>query len=207
MKTKKILIDPGHSGMSVEKGYTTPGKRSPKGNDGIIYEGASNRAFAFNLCYRLSLLGIPVEVVNADTRDISLSQRVINVNNIVSAAPSDYLLISVHSNAVANPPAFVSATGMEIFTSVNAPENTTTIASTIATSLIADLPMVVWRRGDKNALFKRRNFNILLTKCPAVLLEILFMDGVSDYGLLTSPEFRVKVETAIVKALAKIAKP
>ena len=201
----KILIDPGHGGMSVENGYTTPGKRSPKGNDGVIYEGISNRAFAYNICYRLSLLGIKAEVLNADTKDVPLTQRVKRINDMVSSAPKDYLLVSIHSNAAPTPSSnspFVSATGIEIYTSANAPAYTVGIAHKIAKSLITDLPTVVWRYGNNWALHKEQNFEIIKrTRCPAVLLEVLFMNGVSDYGLLTSPEWRVKFESALVNAI------
>lgn len=203
----KILIDVGHGGINTN-GYTTASKRSPHGFRGTIFEGVSNRAFAFNIAYRLSLLGVPVEVVNADTPDIALHTRCQRINKIVGSDPKGHLLISLHSNAAPTPTGgvFTNATGMEIFAHTNAKPDTIEIAEHIAKSLIADLPDVVWRYGGNGIFHKTANFQILRkTVCPAVLLEVLFMNGIQDYERLTNPDYRVKLETAIVSALHKLS--
>ena len=203
----KILLDVGHGGIRTS-GYTTAGKRSPNGFRGTIFEGVSNRAFAFNIAYRLSLAGVQVEVINANNEDEALPTRRNRIKAITTINPKSFLLVSIHSNAAPTPTdsQFTNATGMEIYTHTNAKPDTVEIAEHIGKSLIADLPEVVWRHGNNNAINKTANFYILnRIACPAVLLEVLFMNGVQDYDRLTDPDYRLRLETAIVNALLKIA--
>ena len=205
----KILLDPGHGAYDIHKGYTTPGKRSPRGAKGIIYEGMSNRAFAFNVAYMLTLEDIDVEVINASTNDVPVEQRAMQVNKIIGTnKASEYLLISVHSNAAPTSPVntFTNATGLEIYTATTASARTTSIATKMAQSLKASLPEIVWRNGLAGSLVKQQNFTIIKkTRCPAVLLEILFMNGTQDYTLLASPQWRAQFESAFVKAIKDCA--
>lgn len=202
----RILLDTGHGGMGL-KGYTTDGKQSPAGAKGVIYEGVSNRAFAYNIAYRLSLLDVSCEVVNSDTKDIYLWQRCDKINALVSNSPKDHLLVSIHSNAAPAPISeFTAATGLEIYTHTDASPESIFCAEHIGKSLIKDLPNLVWRYGKFGAIHKTANFYILRrTICPAVLLEVLFMNGVQDYQLLTDPVYRVHLETAIVNSLYTLA--
>lgn len=201
----KILLDTGHGGIGLS-GYTTEGKRSPRGKNGVIFEGVSNRAFAYNIAYHLSLLGVSCEVVNAETNDVPLANRCKKINSLVATNPSKHLLVSIHSNAAPSPTnTFTTANGLEIYTHPKASELSVDCARHIGNCLIQSLPNLVWRY-ENWAINKTANFYILRhTICPAVLLEVLFMNGVQDYDLLTDPVYRVHIETAIVNALYTLA--
>lgn len=187
MTKLKFLIDAGHGGTLIDKGYVTPGKRSPHGARGVIYEGVSNRAFAYDLAYRLALAGRDVEVISDSTADTALSTRVKRVND-KPGPPSQYLLISIHSNAHRGE--FGPHGGSEIWTSVGETRSDE-YADKIAEALKVSYPDIRWRHSSCGRLSKEHNFTMVrATNCPAVLLEILFMDGRDDYDRLTDPDWR-----------------
>lgn len=196
--TLKFLIDAGHGGTTIEKGYVTPGKRSPAGKHGIIYEGVSNRAFAYDLAYRLSLAGRQVEVISDGTQDTSLSTRVRRANGMPGSA-KDYLLISIHSNAHLG--TFGQHGGFEIFTSVGETQSDV-YAEAIGEKLKAAYPDLRWRHGHAGKLTKEHNWTVIKgTSCPAILMEIGFMDGIGDYYRLTNHEWRNGFNTTLTQIL------
>ena len=68
------LLDAGHSGL-LGGVYSTPGKRSPKWEDGVYYEGVGNRDFVRHLKKELDYLGI-ASIIPYDTElDLDLNLR------------------------------------------------------------------------------------------------------------------------------------
>lgn len=203
MKHPIFLIDPGHGGTDIPNGYRTPGKRSPLGQRGVLFEGMSNRAFAHDIALYLSLAGRKVEIVADETQDTPLRQRVQRVAAICGNRPNDYLLLSIHSNALRGE--WGNHGGMEIWTSVGETKSDV-YAKAIAQDLKAAFhPDTPWRMGVAGQYDKEHNFTMIAsTPCPAVLLEVLFMDGIRDYERLTDPNWRMTFTQVLVSSLLKL---
>jgi N-acetylmuramoyl-L-alanine amidase len=197
----KILIDAGHGGYDIHAGYVTPGKRSHAGEKGTIFEGVSNRAFAHDLCYQLTLRGVDAEVLSPPTVDTPLAARVREINAKVNDDPSKYLLLSIHSNALAGVEG--DHGGFEMFTT-EGETLSDQYAHKIGSYLAPRYPTIPWRRGLKGKYDKEKDWYIIkYTRCPAILLELLFMDGRQDYEKLTNPQWRTQLITILADSLTR----
>lgn len=177
---KKILIDHGHGGL-IDGKYQTKGKRAAF--DGIeLYEGMVNRVQAHLLNYRLSMVGIPSEIIAPENEDISVRARIMRVNKIVAKSPNEYLLIPIHSNGHESE----QSHGWEIFTSHG--ETASDGYATVFEKYFRRLfPRFVVRRGLIGGM-KESNFGLLTaTRCPAVYIEDLFMTNKAEFLILTDP--------------------
>ncbi len=176
---KKILIDHGHGGL-IEGEYQTKGKRATH-NKKTLFEGACNRAQAHLLNYMLSLEGIKSEIIAPENEDTSLRARVMRVNKIVAKKPEEYLLISIHSNAFHNK----DVRGWEIWTSLGETFSDD-YAIPFHDRFVEAFEHVPIRKSvsgvDKDGKFRI----VMSTKCPALLIEDLFMTNPDDFKLLTS---------------------
>lgn len=187
-----VILDAGHGGL-IDGVYQTAGKRSPDWENGVLYEGVSNRAFMFQICEILKKNNVPFEIVHGGNDDIPLDKRVKIINKIGFDNPYAYL-ISIHSNAG-------GGTGFEFFTSIGE-----TRSDKIATRIDQFFKQsfgnsIAFRNdysdGDPD---KESNFYILSkTVCPAVLLELLFMDNRYDYNLLWDETVRAKISETIAE--------
>lgn len=179
------ILDNGHGGVIAGK-YVTPGKRSPDWDLGVLYEGAFNRWIINGVMEELDQIGFPYYHVSPEIYDVSLPTRVRRANQIFDR-DSDTYLLSIHANAG-------RGTGMEGYTSIGDSQ-----ADPICDIFLRDLqiwfPDSTMRYdfidGDRD---KESKFYILTqTKCPAILLELGFMDHLNDYRKLWSVEWRSRM--------------
>lgn len=193
------MFDAGHGGM-IGGNYTTPGKRSPNWCNGVLYEGMFNRWIVNKIIYRLDMEGIPYFHVSPEYYDVPLSTRVRRANKIYRDTGGKSYLFSVHSNAG-------GGTGFEAFTSVGQ-----TMSDLVATSFLEAIEeefcyefkmrFDYFSDGDKD---KERNYDILYkTVCPALLVELLFMDSKNDYMFLWSEKFHNRISRVLADRIAYI---
>lgn len=192
----KILIDPGH-------GVDTQGKRSPKGEFGVLREYAFNRAIARPLVDRLKKLGYDAELVVSEDEDISLGERCRRTNKWCDKLGSkNVLFISIHSNASSNCETWQKPSGWCEF------------VYTKASSASKRLAQCLYDEAEKRGLKGNRcvpperywtaNFYVLKhTNCPAVLTENLFYDNHSDYLYLCSEKGREEIIDLHIKGIVR----
>lgn len=188
-----VILDNGH-------GKETKGKRSPVWPDGSqLLEWEFNRDIVCRLAEMLLLDDRNCEVLVPEMSDVPLSERCRRANEIYDRENGRCFLISIHSNAG-------GGSGIEVYTSRGE-----TRADAIAFELYNQLdeefgkewPMRAdWADGDPD---KEEDFYILSrTKCPAVLVELFFMDNEKDCRFILSEEGRQRCASAIYKAIRNL---
>jgi N-acetylmuramoyl-L-alanine amidase len=193
---KKILLDPGH-------GKETPGKRSPKWEDGTqLFEWEYVREIAKRVLAELKAKGVDAEQIVTEDKDVSLTERCNRANKIAQKVGiNDTLLVSIHCNAANG-----KASGWEIHTSPGKTKSDE-YADVFWFEAQATLPKGTKMRGDFTDGDKDwdSNFTVLTkSKCPAVLTENLFMDNKSDCAYLLSEEGKNAIVKLHVNAILKI---
>ena len=195
------LFDAGHGGM-INGVYQTPGKRSPKFEDGsVLYEGANNRDNVSLIMEALELENIKaIDIVNSNS-DVPLSERVRRANLL--AKGGNCLYISMHSDAAGNGTEWNPASGISVYTSPGQ-----TKSDEFAQILIDRLQInfgdtVKWRTdktdGDED---KEENFYVLKeTNCPAVLIEAGFHTNKEEAKRMLTPEWKNKLTRSVVEAI------
>ena len=193
--SKTVILDAGHGGC-INGVYQTKGKRSPKWVNGVLYEGSYNRAIVNRIMEILDLRKIPYYNITPELKDISLTKRVVRVNAIYKNNPSVYLL-SLHANAG-------GGTGFEGFTTRGK-----TRSDDLCEYFLKNIKKYFCDGGSiynfkmrkdytDNDLDKEVDFKILReTECPAMLLELLFMDNLHDYKFMHDTVFRNDIATKI----------
>lgn len=172
-KIKLVLLDAGHGGIFDGK-VQTEGKRSPIWEDGSQYfEGVGNRQIRDELAKLLNSEGIRFKYINEGEKDMSLETRVLFANSFAKKyKPEELLLISIHSDAFADP----KAHGWSCFSTKGH-----TLSDTYSEALyeefeklfIEETQRVDKTDGDRD---KEEQFYILKhTICPAILSENFFM--------------------------------
>jgi N-acetylmuramoyl-L-alanine amidase len=191
------IIDPGH-------GTATPGKRSPKFDDGsVLMEGVNNRDIARRLIIALESEDIKCIDIVASTLDVSLETRVIRANNLAKAKPCVY--ISIHSDAAGDGVNWHPASGMSVYTSVGQ-----TKSDEFAQLVIDELQesfkdSVKWRTDntDKDE-DKEENFYVLKnTNCPAILCEFGFHTNKEEATKMLTDDWKNKIVVSIICAIKK----
>jgi len=201
---KTVILDNGHGGV-INGVYQTKGKRSPDWDKGVLYEGDFNRAIVnrvINLLSVSSAVGfkVPYYNISPELTDVSLGTRVSRANKIY-AENSDTYLLSIHANAAKNDN---TGTGGEIFVHPEASEESRILADRFA-GYVKGIGGLKWRPASPTNLIKEANYKILReTNCPAMLLEVAFMNHEYDYELLWSEDFRNDYATALAVMIAKI---
>jgi len=197
------LIDPGHGGL-VNGKYVTPGKRSPKFDDGkVLFEGVNNRELANLLIAELTKQGISAQDIVNSQEDVSLLTRVTRANAAAHLKPCVYL--SLHSDAAGNGMVWHPASGMSAYTSKGETASDP-FASLIMQELKANFGNSVKWRTDMTDLDadKEENFYVLkFTDCPAVLLELGFHTNKEEATAMLTPVYKQKIVTSIVEAIKK----
>jgi N-acetylmuramoyl-L-alanine amidase len=193
---RKILLDPGH-------GKETPGKRSPKWEDGTqLFEWEYCREIAKRVLSELKAKGVDVEQIVTEDTDISLTERCNRTNAISKkVGVNDTLLVSIHCNAANG-----VASGWEIHTSPGVTKSDE-YADIFWFEAQKTLPTGTKMRGDFGNGYKcwDNNFTVLSkSNCPAVLTENLFMDNKSDCKYLLSEEGKNTITKLHVNAILKI---
>ena len=187
------IFDSGHGGL-IKGVYQTPGKRSADLGQGVLYEGAFNRWMKHKLMEMCDHIRIPYLDASPGHEDISLRKRV-NAANRWYAEDKSLYFVSIHANAG-------GGTGSEIFTS---PGQTTSdiIAEMFFESIAGTFPERKMRAdrtdGDSD---KEAGYTVLTaTHCPAVLIEIGFMDTRKDYDELWSAAWRERMCEALFETI------
>ena len=192
----KILIDPGH-------GVDTQGKRSPKGEFGVLREYAFNRAIAKPLVDRLKKLGYDAELVVSEDEDISLGERCRRTNRWCDKlGAKNVLFISVHSNASSNCETFQKPSGWSGFVYYHSSNASKRLAQCLYDE--AEKKGLKGNRSVPPERYWTANFYVLKhTNCPAVLTENLFYDNHSDYLYLCSEKGREEIIDLHIKGIVR----
>ncbi len=198
-----ICLDGGHGGL-IKGVYQTPGKRSPKFDDGtVLYEGVNNRDNVKRFMTALTAEGIDCVDIVKSNKDIPLQDRVAAANEL--AKTRKCLYISVHSDAAGDGVSWHPASGVSVYTSVGQ-----TDSDTFAEILLNELAVnfgnkVKWRTdktdGDGD---KEENFYVLKnTSCPAVLIECGFHTNKAEATAMLSEAWKIEYTKAVVSAVKK----
>lgn len=140
---------------------------------------------------------------NADDQQrAELNFRVKKVNEAVKQYGKDNIIyVSLHVNASGSGQ-WMSGRGWEIFTSPGKTKSDllATCMWNAASNYLTETNMRSdWSDGDPD---KEANYMVLTkTKCPAVLVENLFMDNKEDLALLSSAAGMHKLERIIVEGI------
>jgi N-acetylmuramoyl-L-alanine amidase len=162
-----VILDNGHGGL-INAEYQTPGKRSPKWNDGSqLYEGEFNRAIVNGLIEELTRLKIPYVNIAPEYNDITLETRVKRANKYPA---QNTFYLSIHSNAG-------GGTGTEVYSSPGQSKSDR-IATIFGEEFQKEFPTEKLRTDFSDGdLDKEQHFYVLTkTNMPAVLTENFFMD-------------------------------
>ena len=196
-----VILDAGHGGMHAGR-YLTPGKRWPEREHVLgetFFEGMWNRWVVNRLIERLDRLGVAYAQTSPGPDDRPITKRS-RFANLLYAAQPDAWLLSIHANAG-------GGRGPEVFTSPG-----DTAADSIATTVIVRVASVCgigsvrsdWSDGDVD---KEARFAILTdTACPAVLLEVGFMDDAEFRKVAFTPEFLDALTDRLAHAVLDVAR-
>jgi N-acetylmuramoyl-L-alanine amidase len=191
-----VLLDNGHGGL-IDGVYQTPGKRSPKWDDGSqLFEGEFNRAIVCGIVQELTSMNINYVVITPEHEDISLKERVRRANKYDA---SESVFISIHSNAG-------GGHGSEIFTSPGQTKSDK-IASVIGEEFKIIFPLKRLRTDFSDGdLDKEERFYVLTrTRMPAVLTENFFMDNEEECkNILLKRSGRDKVIEFHINAIVRV---
>lgn len=209
MMTKPFVIylDAGHGGI-VNGQYVTPGKRSPKFEDGTqLFEGVHNREIALAVQKRLSdFSSNEILTVNVSPGDMDtpLSERVKKANDSwlnIGRPPAIY--ISIHSDAAGDGINWHSASGMSVYTSKGQ-----TKSDVFASILIDELKEsfkdeVRWREDNTDGdADKEENFYVLKnTLMPAVLGEFGFHTNKEECEKMFTQEWNAGIVSSLIKSI------
>lgn len=180
------LLDAGHGGRTAQGVYTTAPAKMVVYPDGYeIFEGVVNRKVAEKLYNKLSQSCIDWTLIYDDILDTSLTTR-INIANKVYEKDQRTILLSIHSNASPNG-IEKPGTGFEVYTSPG-PTRSDLIASIFCSRCIELFPGKRFRSDKSDGdMDKEAKFAIITrTRCPALLVESLFMDNREEAEYLNS---------------------
>jgi len=197
----RIVLDSGH-GSIINLIYQTFGKQSPEWPCGLkIWEGASNKLFAYDLVRELSMNGIDAQLLNPELEDISLKERVARANSIY-IRDNRTVFISLHHDAqpINETADYTDSEGLQgwtkgganhiiVFTSKGKTESDV-LAQYIAWELGKVMPMPVYVRECNYYVLKN-------TYCPAVLIEFGFMTSYESCKYIASDEGRKNYVSAV----------
>ena len=183
----KIIIDCGHY-------YFTPGKRVPAELDPEeTREWTLNQLVGRHLQSLLS--SHMLEVIRADDttgkREVTLKQRV------ALATSKDDLYISIHHNAGSN---LTKAGGIVVYRYYEKGKNQLIYEAEAALQqgVYAQLIKETGLSGNRSTPTPYGNLYVLReAKCPAILCELGFMDSLSDWPVISNPDYAYKCATAI----------
>lgn len=197
------LFDPGHGGL-LNGSYPTPGKRSPKFDDGtVLYEGVNNRDNVRRIMNQLTQMGIECrDIVNSNS-DIPLSKRVQDANELNKTRKCIY--ISVHSDAAGDGTLWNAASGISVYTSPGQTKSDI-FAALVIDALEEQFTNSVKLRKDNtdNDEDKEENFYVLKeTSMPAVLLELGFHTNKDESKRMLTDEWKNKIVSSVVTSIQK----
>ena len=188
------ILDNGHGGI-IDGEYQTPGKRSPKWEDGTqLFEGEFNRAVVkriIKLCEEAD-----IECINlVDTeKDLSLRWRTDRANDIFRERQQTdgkkCIYVSVHANGFNKE----SAHGWSVYTTVGETKSDK-IAQILHEKAKAEFPTHKMRMDTRDGdADKESNFWVLRkVVMPSILSENFFMTNREESKLLLSEEGRDRI--------------
>ena len=200
---KLILLDNGHAS-------TTPGKRSPKFEDGSqFFEYEFNRDIVRRIADKLDKIGVSYRILVPEVdEDIKLTERARRANEICAEyGKEDCIFISVHANAAGNGSEWKNARGWSVWTTKG-----NTKSDPIATIFFEEAEKILPKCGmtlrkditDGDPDYEENFTVIYKTVCPAVLTENLFMDNKTDVEFLMSNAGRNKIAQIHVNAIKRL---
>ncbi len=192
------ILDAGHGGILGGE-YQTPGKRSPKWSCGVLYEGAFNRWVINRLIEKMDRAALPYYLASPGLQDISLNERV-NYCNLLHRQGKRVYLLSSHANAG-------GGEGIEGFTSPGETRSDA-LAETFLSNLEKDMGTSIKMRFDYSDRDRDKEANFyLLTKtlCPALLLELGFMDNEADYNRLWDEKYLEKIVDSLYGSIRQLS--
>jgi len=183
MANKLVLIDHGHGGYS--EGMTLTPDRGIYTKTISLSEGQLNRAAAHSIAFELSLKKIPVHIIGSGNADVSLRDRVKEVNRL--AKKYKCALFSIHHNGFSDE----NVKGFELFTSLGETPSDT-IAERFGKAFMCLHPERKLRKlSEVGKVSKEAPFYILKkTICPAVLIEWGFMTNKDERAYIVSQRGR-----------------
>ena len=193
----KIILDSGHGSIHpTTQQYVTAGKRMVK--DGIeFYEGVNNRINVDLIATALEDKGHEVIKLADSWMDIPIWQRVKHANEV-----DDAILISIHSDAHGNGREWSTANGIGTFIyNGKLSSKTLSLRDSIDNAIICNFDGVARWRGNK-----KRNFGILKSKHPSVLLELGFHTNKEEVQKMVTDEWRALIVKSIVEAIEEYEK-
>jgi N-acetylmuramoyl-L-alanine amidase len=175
----KIGLDAGH-------GLNTVGKQTPdKIKEWTLNDKVRDKVVSLLSAYDCEIIHTDNDEGNTDE---SLASR---VNKYINAGVTAF--VSIHHNAFTG--AWNGATGVEVYTD----KKPTTADLKLADCIYGRL---VNNTGLKGRGIKRENFYVInQNKIPAVLVEGGFMDGTSDYKVITSEDGQNAYARAVAEGL------
>lgn len=196
MKPLTVILDAGH-------GKETPGKRSPKLDNGNrLFEWKFTREICNKIYCLLQSEGIKCIIANRNDVDYKLSERATRINNLYNKEKKHghlAIMISVHGNAAGSGD-WKTAYGWEVF-STKGTTNSDKLAKCFCNVFKNIFP-------DKRLRgHKEENFTIIYkTNCPCVLTENFFYDNKEECELMLSEEGQMKIAELHVEAIKEYIK-
>jgi N-acetylmuramoyl-L-alanine amidase len=207
MSKNTYILDPGHGGINpTTKQYVTPGKRSPKLNDGSVYfEGVGNRQVSKRVADKLKPLGIKFAytVTPDEWQDVSLPTRVARANALHAKTPC--VLISIHSNAAGDGKNWHAGEGYEVFTS-HGQTKSDEYATIWFDEMRKEFPTMKGRSDMRDGdVDKEANYTMITsTRCPAFLIEMAFHTHLKEVELLRTASGQERFANVIVRTIQRI---
>ena len=179
--TVKIGLDAGHD-------LNTAGKQTPdKIKEWSLNDKVRDKVVAFLSSFDCEFIHTDNDEGNTDE---SLTYRLNKYLNELVAA-----FVSLHHNAFTGD--WNGATGVEVYVDINATEEDLRLAECIYKRLVE-------YTGLKGRGIKRANFTVInQNKIPAVLVEGGFMDGTTDYKVITSEDGQNAYARAVAEGLVE----
>ncbi len=171
-----IVIDPGHGG-------TDPGAIGPTG----LQEKAVVLDISKKVATQLQAMGAEVVLTRSDDMSVTLPERVKVASNVRADA-----FISIHANASRTG----EPTGTETLYSGTV-SMSRVLAEYVQTALVSQIGQFDRGARERNDLMVIRE-----AKCPACLVEVVFMSNLKEELLLLDPAFRQKAAQGIVTGIA-----
>lgn len=199
-----VLLDNGH-------GNNTPGKRSPKLDDGRqLLEWSYAREIVNGIAESLKVLGIPYYIVHPENEEMGNQSKdlVLRTNR----ANSKHLelkknnmtsfFISVHVNAAGNGKPWSTASGWEVYIAKSASQNSKKLAQILYSE--AEKRNLRGNRSVSSDKYHTGDFWVVRkTAMPAVLTENLFMDNKENVEFLLSEEGKNTIIDLHVEGIKK----
>jgi len=198
---KIFLFNAGHGGFVEGKYTTAPDKMHDFGNGKVAYEGLINRVIKDKVIEAVNQMGLPFIDVSPSNLDIPLRTRIGVINRYCNRyGPLNCILIDLHSNSGAGH-------GFEIYTS---PGDTPAdpFATRFVELFVLAFPDIKVRKDlcdgdpDKESSF----YNLVKSKCPAILPEFLFFDNYYEFLQLMNPVIQDKYAAMIARFCLSISK-